>query len=107
MEIMIIVALIGLLAAIALPNFVRARVASRRSVCVANLKQLADAKTSWAMEKNKAGSAVPVEADLIGADKYLRYKPICPAGGSDYFLSIGSVDTRPVCSLATVEGHSL
>ena len=79
-EIMIVVGIIGLLAAIAIPNFMRYRTASRRSVCIANLKQLQDAKTTWAMERGKKGTDTPVEADLIGSSNYLRAKPSCPSG---------------------------
>src|ERR1044071_464630 len=93
-EIMIVVALIGLLAAIAIPNFVRARVSSRKSVCIANLKQLNDAKTTWGMEKNMKTTAKPDVTDLVGPDKYLKTKPSCPAGGNDYFLTIGDLETR-------------
>jgi prepilin-type N-terminal cleavage/methylation domain-containing protein len=106
-EIMIVVGIIGLLAAIAIPNFIRYRQGSRRGVCIANLKQLQDAKTTWAMEKGKKGSDSPVEADLVGSSNYLRQKPACPSGGADYLTTIGTVDQRAACSLATVEGHSL
>ena len=106
-EIMIVVGIIGLLAAIAIPNFIRYREASRRSVCIANLKQLQDAKSQWGMEKAKKTTETPVEADLIGSETYLRYKPSCPGGGDDYFQTIGSLDQRTTCSLGATLGHSL
>ena len=106
-EIMIVVAIIGLLAAISVPNLVRARASSRKNVCIANLKQLSDAKTTWAMERNQKSNVTPDESDLVGADKYIRSKPLCPAGGDDYFLSIGNVVTRPSCSLGLIDGHTL
>ena len=49
-EIMIVVAIIGLLAAIAIPNFVKARTASQKNACIANLKQMDGAKATWALE---------------------------------------------------------
>jgi len=49
-EIMIVVAIIGLLAAIAIPNFIKARSYSQVNACIANLKQIESAKSSWAME---------------------------------------------------------
>jgi prepilin-type N-terminal cleavage/methylation domain-containing protein len=106
-EIMIVVGIIGLIAAIAIPNFIRYRTASRRSVCIANLKQLQDAKITWAMEKGKKGTDTPVESDLVGSNNYLRDKPYCPGGGADYLTTIGTVDQRTSCTLGTIEGHSL
>lgn len=106
-EIMIVVGIIGLLAAIAIPNFIRYREASRRSVCIANLKQLNDAKTQWGMEKGIKTTQVPVEADLIGSDTYIRIKPSCPSDGDDYFTTIGNLKERAACSLGSLEGHSL
>ena len=106
-EIMIVVAIIGLVTAIAIPNFMRYREASRRSVCIANLKQMQDAKVQWAFEKGKKNDETPVEADLIGAETYLREKPACPAGGADYLTTIGTVDSRATCTRGPFEGHSL
>src|SRR4051794_31623038 len=52
-EIMIVVAIIALLAAIAIPNFVKARTASQKTACIANMKQIEGAKATWAMETKK------------------------------------------------------
>ncbi len=106
-EIMIVVAIVGMLAAIAIPNFLRYRVASRRSVCIANLKQMQDAKVQWACEYRKAFTDVPIEADLIGPTNYLRDKPYCPSGGADYITTIGQVDQIATCTIASIEGHTL
>src|ERR1700720_3711757 len=63
-EIMIVVAIIGLLAAIAIPNFVRARTTSQKNACINNLRQIDGAKQQWALE-NKAGTnALPVDSDI-------------------------------------------
>ena len=108
-EIMIVVAIIGLLAAIAIPNFVKARTNSQKNACIANLKQLEGAKSTWALENNKVSGDTPVEADLIGATAYVRTKPTCPSGGADYLAAaqIGTVATPATCSLAGTLGHSL
>ena len=108
-EIMIVVAIIGLLAAIAIPNFVKARTASQKNACIANLKQLEGAKATWALENNKTSTDTPTEANLIGATAYVRTKPSCPGGGTDYLLAaqIGTVGTPTTCSLAATDGHSL
>ena len=108
-EIMIVVAIIGLLAAIAIPNFVKARAASQKNACIANLKQLEGAKATWALENNKTSTDTPSEANLIGATAYVKTKPTCPGGGDDYLAAaqIGTVATTATCSLAATMGHSL
>jgi general secretion pathway protein G len=93
-EIMIVVAIIGLLAAIAIPNFLKARTSSQRNACINNLKQMHGAKSTWAMENKKATTDVPADADLFGADKYIAKKPECPAGGN---YTLADVGTPPSC----------
>jgi|SRR5687767_5038622 prepilin-type N-terminal cleavage/methylation domain-containing protein len=93
-EIMIVVAIIGLLAAIAIPNFVKARTNSQRNACIANMKQISGAKATWALENKKNNADVPPDADLFGADKYIAKKPDCPAGGA---YTVGAVDADVVC----------
>ena len=58
-EIMIVVAIIGLLAAIAIPNFVRARTTSQMNACINNLRQIDGAKQQWALENKVTGAATP------------------------------------------------
>jgi len=96
-EIMIVVAIIGLLAAIAIPNFVKARQASQKSACIANLKQIEGAKATWALEEKKTNADEPTDAQLFGPTLYIRVKPGCPANGT---YTIAKVDTRPSCSVA-------
>jgi prepilin-type N-terminal cleavage/methylation domain-containing protein len=102
-EIMIVVAIIGLLAAIAIPNFVKARTASQKNACIANLKQIDGAKATWALESKKVNSDIPVTTDLYGANAYIRDEPSCPGGGTYAPLA---VSTKPTCTLSTV-GHTL
>jgi len=99
-EIMIVVAIIGLLAAIAIPNFVKARAVSQKNACIANLKQIEGAKATWALEMKKQNTDTPVLSDLFGATSYVRVKPDCPGGGTDYIAGVGTVATPVVCSLA-------
>ena len=103
-EIMIVVAIIGMLAAIAIPNFVKARTASQKNACIANLKQIAGAKATWALEQKKNNSDTPVATDLFGATAYIRDTPECPGGGAAYIGTIGMVDAQPTCNMG---GHSL
>ena len=102
-EIMIVVAIIGLLAAIAIPNFVKARTASQRNACIANLKQIDGAKATWALEAKKVNTDTPQVSDLYGSTAYIRVQPYCPAGGT---YTIDSVANRPSCSYSTSEGHT-
>ena len=95
-EIMIVVAIIGLLAAIAIPNFVKARTASQKTACISNLKQIDGAKHEWALEMKKSATDTPVKTDLYGTDKYIRDEPSCPANGT-YTLNI--VLNKPTCTL--------
>src|ERR1700704_5151642 len=101
-EIMIVVAIIGLLAAIAIPNFVKARTASQKNACIANLKQLDGAKATWALEQKKNATDTPSDTDLFGATLYIRDKPECPGGGT---YTLGAVDIKVLCSLSST-GHS-
>src|SRR6266516_3263267 len=102
-EIMIVVAIIALLAAIAIPNFVKARTASQKNACIANLKQIDGAKASWALEQKKVVTDVPADADLFGATQYIRDKPDCP-GGCTYALN--DVGSKPTCTQSAA-GHTL
>ena len=92
-EIMIVVAIIGLLAAIAIPNFVKARQTSQTNACINNLRQIDAAKQQWALENGKKSTDTPTKEDLM---PYLRSWPKCPAGGS---YTIGTVGETPTCSI--------
>jgi prepilin-type N-terminal cleavage/methylation domain-containing protein len=101
-EIMIVVLIIGILLAIAVPNFVKAREISRAKACVANLRSICYAKEQWCIEQHKGTTDVPASTDLYGTDKYLRSTPACPAGGT---YTIGDMLTWPVCSVGG--GHQI
>ena len=101
-EIMIVVAIIGLLAAIAIPNFVKARQTAQKNACINNLRQIDGAKEQWALETKAATNATPTAANL---DAYIKggttNAQTCPANGT---VSIGALGTNPSC---TVGGHVL
>ncbi len=63
-EIMIVVAIIGLLAAIAIPNFLKARATSQQNACINNLRQIDAAKQQWALETGQGPSASPAGTDI-------------------------------------------
>jgi prepilin-type N-terminal cleavage/methylation domain-containing protein len=97
-EIMIVVAIIGLLAAIAIPNFVRARTTSQMNACINNLRQIDGAKQQWALETKQSTDATPAITDI---SVYLRNSVLCPAAGSvTTFVgsyTMGAVSVKPVC----------
>ena len=106
-EIMIVVAIIGLLAAIAIPNFVKARKASQASACINNMRQIQGAKATWALEYKKQGTATPGTADLYGAALYIKAEPKCPANEANPYV-IGTVDAAVTCAnVGTEANHTL
>jgi prepilin-type N-terminal cleavage/methylation domain-containing protein len=96
-EIMIVVAIIGLLAAIAIPNFIKARTTSQMNACINNLRQIDGAVQQWALE-NKKGPAATVDfTDISG---YLKNAVTCPAGGTTFADSydVTDVQSKPTCT---------
>src|SRR5437899_3149623 len=85
-----------MLAAIAVPDFVKARAASQMSVCINNLRQIEGAIHRWALEQNKDATAPVAYSDI---SSYLKSAVICPAGGTTFANSYHIVDamTKPVC----------
>jgi prepilin-type N-terminal cleavage/methylation domain-containing protein len=102
-EIMIVVAIIGVLAAIAIPNFVKARATSQANACINNLRQIESAVQQFALEKGKSsGDTVHYPDDIT---PYIKLNlassiPSCPAGGIYNLLVIGAIP-QAICSLST------
>ena len=99
-EIMIVVAIIGLLAAIAIPNFVRARQTALQNACISNLKQIQGCIQVWAIDTGADSTATPA-MDVICPD-YIKSWPNC--GTASY--AIPAVDDTPTCPNGT-DGHTL
>jgi prepilin-type N-terminal cleavage/methylation domain-containing protein len=101
-EIMIVVAIIGLLATIAIPNFVRARLKAQQTACINNLRQIDAAKQEWALESKAGPTSVP---QLSNIQPYLGRgaagtAPTCPADAtatSATSYSINDLQTAPAC----------
>ena len=95
-EIMIVVAIIGILAVIALPNAVRARTTSQSKACINNLRQIDSAVQQWAMETKQLPTAPVSESDVT---PYLKRSLVCPSGGTTFSDSYQIVDvaTAAVC----------
>jgi prepilin-type N-terminal cleavage/methylation domain-containing protein len=97
-EIMIVVAIIGLLAAIAIPNFVKARQTAQANACINNLRQIDGAIQQWALEQNKAASASVTSGDItpyLGRGAAGQW-PVCPGGGT---YSVATVSDKPECTV--------
>ena len=92
-EIMIVVAIIGLLTAIAIPSFIKARTTSQTNICMENLSKIDHSKQEWALEYKKTGGDTPTQAEL---ELYLKTWPECPASGT---YTINTVDVNPTCSV--------
>ena len=99
-EIMIVVAIIGLLAAIAIPNFVKARTTSQQNACINNLRQMDGAVQQWALETKQSVAAAVTSAQITPYIKLAtgNQLPTCPANGTYAF---SNVNAPPTCSLST------
>jgi prepilin-type N-terminal cleavage/methylation domain-containing protein len=103
-EIMIVVAIIGILAAIAIPNFMRARANSQQNACIANLRQIDAAINEWALETGQSNGASVGGVVTISA--YIRLNssgkvPGCPASGTYATVTVGA-SPQVSCSLNTL-----
>jgi prepilin-type N-terminal cleavage/methylation domain-containing protein len=98
-EIMIVVAIIGLLAAIAIPSFMKARTTSQKNACIENQRQIEGAKEQWAMESMK-GQGVAIVTTEVAAYLKSSMLPGCPGGGTYSYNTIGSTMSCAITSHA-------
>jgi prepilin-type N-terminal cleavage/methylation domain-containing protein len=110
-EIMIVVAIIGLLAAIAIPNFIKARATSQQNACINNLRQIDGAINEWALENGQSSGASIANTMVVSA--YIKLNsassvPGCPARGTYITATVGGIP-QVVCSLSslTTSPHKL
>ncbi|MBR1587860.1 MAG: prepilin-type N-terminal cleavage/methylation domain-containing protein [Kiritimatiellae bacterium] len=96
-EIMIVVAIIAILAAVAIPNFIRYRNDSRTAACIANMKQLQTAAESYL---TKHPGEAPTLAQICGSgeDKYLKSEPKCPKNNGTYTIALQDGAIKVTCS---------
>ncbi len=99
-EIMIVVAIIGLLAAIGIPNFVRARETAQTNACINNLRVIDSAKQQWALEQGKPSTETPVSSDItpyLGrSGSVMPHCPLSDSSGSPAY-GIGVLTDPPTC----------
>ena len=95
-EMMIVVFIIGLLAAIAMPSFIRSRITSQTNVCINNLRQIDAAIQQWALDLKMNDNSTVQFSDI---STYLKKSVTCPSGGASFADSydISTVDETPLC----------
>jgi prepilin-type N-terminal cleavage/methylation domain-containing protein len=98
-ELMIVVAVIAMLGALAIPSLVRARTQSQTNACINNLRQIDDASQEWALDTLKAATATVAFSDI---QSYLKNAVVCPTGGNgatfDSSYTLSTVSNKPVCN---------
>jgi prepilin-type N-terminal cleavage/methylation domain-containing protein len=99
-EIMIVVAIIGMLASIAIPSYAKARDKARAATCISNLQAIDGAIQQWALDARKQAGDPVQYCDI---SSYLKRSVVCPSGGSTFEDSyqVTSVDAPPSCLRVT------
>jgi prepilin-type N-terminal cleavage/methylation domain-containing protein len=104
-EIMIVVAIIGILAAIAIPNFLKSRTESQKNACIANMKQIEGAAEQYLLAEKKTTVAM---SDLTATGSYLKAEPKCPTKDTAYSLTVDTTTQAPKVSCTSgVSSHVL
>ncbi len=96
-EIMIVVAIIGLLAAIAIPNFVRARKTAQANSCINNLRLIDSAKQQLQLEKPGTAISQSTITPYLGRGASGEF-PKCPTTGTTAAYTVGAADAKPTCA---------
>ena len=102
---MIVVSIIGILAIVGIPNFMKARNESQKSTCINNLRSIDRFTQQWAFENNK----IATDTYSLSDPELLRHfkgstLPICPGDG--VYSPASALSGEPTCSLSTL-GHTL
>ncbi len=106
-EIMIVVAIIAILAAIAIPNFIKYRTESQENACTGNMSTIRTAGENWASKPVNAGKD-PTSTDLAPTDGsgYMKTFPTCPAGGTYTIKNDATKGIVVTCSKHTASDSS-
>jgi prepilin-type N-terminal cleavage/methylation domain-containing protein len=102
-EIMIVVAIIALLAAVAIPNLLHSRATAQTKLCIDNLRMIDSAQQQWALETGALGTTVPLASNLqpyIGRGS--GELPVCPLDHSQSFATsynLNNCQTPPNCQI--------
>ena len=112
-EIMIVVAIIGILAAIAIPNFVKNRNESQKRACISNMRQIATACENYLTAENLSDDAQGAIKNqgykdvVCGAGQYIKVEPTCPKGNKDYTVDVSDDGEVTVACSNAGDGHVL
>ena len=93
-ELLMVVAIIAVLLAIAVPNVITAREQSQANGCISNLHEIDSAKEMLRVDLHLSASATPTSAEMVPI--YLRAFPVCPSGGT---YSINPLGQNPTCTI--------
>ncbi len=105
-ELLIVLTVISIILAIAIPNYSRSREESRKNSCIANLRQINSAIDQWAIENKIPTGTVPSDSDEEGIYSYLKgSRPRCPGGGTYTTHAVGDAE-QVTCSMVD-NGHTL
>lgn len=93
-EIMVVVFIIAILVTLAMPSWMNARARAQTRTCVANLRQISQAKEMYALATRASNGQSVSMNDLV--PDYLQEEPFCPAGGGAAY-SVNAIGTPPTC----------
>lgn len=102
-ELAIVVAVLGVIAVIAMPNLFSARKTAEDKICIANLKTIVHAKEQWGFDNGKKETEEPTYNDIKPYLTKTQTQNICPIGGK---YTIGALNEDPTCEYANL-GHTL
>lgn len=102
-----VVAIVGLLAAIAIPSFMRARTRSQQNACINNLRKIESGKEQYAMEHGLADGNVITWTQIVGPDNFVKCYPLCPTsptvegtvGNTENDYNINPVGSNAACRI--------
>jgi len=106
-EIMIVVAIVAIIIAVSVPNYLKTGKNSTKVICINNLRQIDAAVGQWALDNNVSGGTVLDEAQEDAVYTYLNGgKPECPSHGV-YVINALGASPQVECSRGESEGHKL
>ena len=104
-EIMITLFIISVIFAIATHGYVKSNTAARKTICIANLKEIDSAIDQWVLENHiSIGTSIPAFEEEIYSNYVKGKRPKCPTGGEYIFGTVGG-KPQVTCSLESEEGH--
>ncbi len=108
-ELMIVIAIIAILAAILIPNFIRARAQSQLSACESNEKNMATSLEMYSTDNQgnypgPAGATTAMNAAWLTANlgiQYMRAPAVCPANQAFYSYNAAAL---PINNYTILQG---